>query len=59
MGEQLPGSKGKRTEKIECLKCGQQFMSYDRKLNRICQSCNNLNSNIGVSIGRYAGRGAT
>jgi len=52
----LPGISQERTEEVKCLKCGRDFMSWDRKCNRICPDCDEANSRLGVCIGKYAGR---
>lgn len=52
----LPGTQHIRNEEVSCLKCSRSFMSYDRKKNRICESCDEANARLGVCIGKYAGR---
>jgi hypothetical protein len=32
--------------KLKCLKCGRQFISWDRRKNRLCKKCQEINENL-------------
>ena len=53
MTSTLPGELKKPKEPIDCLKCGKEFMSWDKKLNRVCPSCTGLNRGVGANTGHY------
>lgn len=45
--------------KLNCLKCNSEFLSENKKTNRLCESCNKINKHIaydayisGISSGR-------
>lgn len=33
-------------EKVFCLRCGHKFITYNKRINRVCSECNVINDNL-------------